>query len=409
MTGDSAMKREILVIGGGPAGMAASIAAAEKGANVTLLERRSKPGKKLLATGNGRCNLAHTGKPKYFGDKAFADQVFSVCSPESVMRQFETWGLKLYTDPEGRVYPATQQAASVLSVLSARMKQNNVNIILGSDVSLVRINDHKYEAVTADAQVYTADHLILATGGLAGGGLGNRTQDYTLATGLLHHMTNLFAGLAPLETELGRLKRLNGLRLPARAEIVSNGQSVASTAGEILFTEYGLSGICIMQLARDAQVLLGQGKEVEICLDLSPVFFPELRKYMRNPEKNDQTYQRTVDCLKAREKNFGRKGMLIGLVPDALAAVCPIDEIHHTADFLTSMRMRVKGVRPMAQAQITCGGIDTKEVNPHTMESLICPGMYLAGEMLNVDGDCGGYNLQFAFATGLIAGHSAAL
>ena len=401
------MRKRVLIVGGGPAGMAAALAASKKGADVTLLERRPKPGKKLLATGNGRCNLANRGKPVYFGDGAFAENVLSVCPPEDVMRQFEAWGLPLYTDPEGRVYPAVQQASSVLSVLTERMRQQGVRLVPNADVIDAVYTRKEYVLTAADGQTYTGDCLILAAGGLAGGGLGNRPQDYALATGLGHHLTPLFAGLAPIELEIGRYKRLSGLRVPAYVTLVCDQHTAAVTAGEVLFTDYGISGICVMQLARKVQTLIGQGRKPEIALDFTPIFYPETRAYSGAVERKPDMYQRTLELLQARQREY-RNHYLTGLIPDALAAVCPSGGLEETASFLTSLRLRVSGVRPMQQAQITCGGIDTAEVDPLTMASRLRQGLYFAGEMLNVDGDCGGYNLQFAFASGLIAGKNAA-
>ena len=398
----------ILIVGGGPAGMAAALAAAEAGAQVTLLERRPKPGKKLLATGNGRCNLAHRGEPVYFGDAAFAGKVFIVCPPESVMAQLDSWGLPLYTDPEGRVYPATQQASSVLSLLTARMAERGVRLVTDADVAAVSGEDGRWTARTADGRAFSAERLILATGGLAGGGLGNRPQDYALAEGLGHHLMPTFGGLAPLEAELVKLRRLSGLRLPARVRLLCDGKRVAASSGEVLFTDYGVSGICVMQLARDAQACLERGRLPELELDFSPVYFPEERAYAREAEPAADAYGRTAELLFERERRFGRAAMLTGLVPDALTALCPVKDVRETAAFLTGLRLRITGVRPMQYAQITCGGIDTAEIEPATMASRLRSGLHFAGEVVNVDGDCGGYNLQFAFATGLIAGRSAA-
>ena len=402
------MEQRVVIVGGGPAGMAAALAAAEAGADVTLLERRSKPGKKLLATGNGRCNLAHTGAPVYFGDAAFAGKVFGVLPPDAVTRQLEAWGLPLYTDAEGRVYPATQQASSVLSTLTTRMRERGVRLVTGADVVSAAREAGQYIAVTADGQAFRGSRLVLATGGLAGGNLGNRREDYGLAEAFEHTVTPLFAGLAPLECELGRLKRLSGLRVPARVSFCTGGAVRAATAGEVLFTDYGLSGICVMQLAREAHGLLTAGRQPELRIDFSPVFFPGGRAYGRLDTPVPDAKQKTLALLRERERLYGPDGMLVGLLPDPLIGCCPKGSAERLAGFLTALSLRVTGVRPFQQAQVTCGGVDTAEVDPMTLESRLSPGLYPVGELLNADGDCGGYNLQFAFATGLIAGRSAA-
>ena len=388
--------------------MAAALSAAEAGAAVTLLERRPKPGKKLLATGNGRCNLAHRGTPVYYGDPAFAARVMRVCPPESVMRRLEAWGLPLFTDTEGRVYPATQQASSVLRLLLARLEERGVRLLTDADVTQAQWSGDAFILSVNGQDALRADRLILATGGLAGGGLGNREEDYSLSAGFGHRITPLFAGLAPLDAALGRFKKLSGLRVPARVSLVCDRHTLAQTAGEVLFADYGLSGICVMQLARAAQEALRQGKQPALCLDLSPIFFPETRAYARDPADTEDPYRRTVALLTERACRFGRQGMLVGLVPEALERLCPTETVDRAARFLTAMQFTVTGVRPMANAQVTCGGVDTAEIDPQTMASRLQPHLYLAGELLNVDGDCGGYNLQFALATGMLAGASAA-
>ena len=401
--------RTVLVVGGGPAGMAAALSAARYGAQVTLLERRPKPGKKLLATGNGRCNLANRGQPVYFGDPDFALQVLAVMPPGRVMRQLEDWGLPLMTDPEGRVYPATQQASSVFSLLCERMRGHGVRLLTDTEVISVHNERGLWTAACADGRCFAAERLVLATGGLAGGALGNRREDYALAESLGHSVTPLFPGLAPLELRLTRFRRLSGLRVPARLTLCDGHTPHAGTAGEILFTDHGLSGICAMQLARDAQQLLADQRKPLLQVDLSPIFFPEDRAYARTGAENTDSFQKTLRLLKERERRFGRDGMLTGLLPDKLIGLCQENSLDALAGSLTGLRLEVSGVRPFEQAQITCGGVSTAGVDPQTMASRLCPGLYLAGELLDVDGDCGGYNLQFAFAGGLLAGKNAAI
>ncbi len=398
----------VLAVGGGPAGMAAALAAAEAGAAVTLLERRPRPGKKLLATGNGRCNLANRGRPVYFGDARFARRALAALPPEMLLRRLEAWGLPLYTDPEQRVYPATQQAASVLSVLCARLAEARVQLVTDADVLDVKRTGGAFAVLTRDGRRWSADRVILATGGLAGGALGSRPEDYALASNLGHPVTDRFPGLTPLTVAPGPFRKLSGLRMPARIGLYAGGLPQAASAGEILLTDDGVSGICAMQLARDAHRLIGEGLAPELRLDLSPVFFPEERAYCRLPGGMPDTYARTLALLRERQAAFGPAGVLPGLVPEKLIPLCPAGSPERLAAFLTDTRLRVTGTRPMAQAQVTCGGVDTRTVDPETMASRLCPGLYLAGELLDVDGDCGGFNIQFALITGLLAGRAAA-
>lgn len=331
----------------------------------------------------------------------------SVISAEAVLARWRAWGLALYQDEEGRIYPAAQQASAVLSLLTQRMSDRGIRLLTDTDVTAVLRDGERFAVKTSGGSVLTADSVVLATGGLAGGGLGNRNSDYALATGLGHRLTPLFPGLAPLEARMGKLKRLSGLRVPAVASLYSGERFVSAAAGEVLFTDYGVSGICIMQLARDAQRILAHNRTPKLVLDLSPIYLPESRQRTRLASAPADSYEKTLQLLRERKKQWG-DGLLTGLIPDALAQLLPDRDPETLARALTALPLTITGVRPFAQAQITCGGIAAGDVDPSTMASRRCPGLYLAGEMLDVDGDCGGYNLQFAVASGVLAGQNAA-
>ena len=399
------MDKRIAVVGAGASGLAAGIAAAEAGERVSLLERRPKPGKKLLATGNGRCNLANTGTPLYFGQPAFAKEALRATPVADVLSAFERWGLPTLADPEGRVYPACGQASAVLAVLIGRLRALDAELWTDADVRDIRKEAGRFILTLADGRQLIADRVILATGGLAGGALGGRREDYGLAERFGHRVGALFPGLAALETGKKAVRALSGLRVPVIASLRADGKAVCRTAGEALFTDYGLSGICVMQLARDAGAQLRQGREVSVSLDLSPLMGLSARAFGRLRETPDR-FQQALALLTERQKRLGDE-WLTGLLPEgmkgALAGLSPV----RAAKQLTDWDFPVRGVRDMAFAQITCGGADTDQVDPTTMMSRLCPGLYLTGEMLDVDGDCGGFNLQFAFSTGLTAGRSA--
>jgi len=401
-------RQHVLVVGGGPAGMAAALTAAQGGAQVTLLERRPAPGKKLLATGNGRCNLANRGPLCYPGGGEFAGAVFKHCPVSRVLEALRGWGLTLYTDGDGRVYPAIMQATAVLSALTERLEERRVRVLTGRDVSGIARAADGFDVTAADGGRYRADRLILATGGLAGGALGSRRTDYALAEGLGHTVTALMPALSALKTSARSREGLSGLRLPALLTLKADGRAVMSALGEALFTDDGVSGICAMQLSREAGLRLARGERVALSIDLSDLLFPGPRDYGLRPPQDRPDTKRALAFIKKRAQTMDPSHVLTGILPDRLAArwkdLPPLEQARR----ITDLTLDVTGVRPMEQAQVTAGGVRVSEVDPARMASLRVKGLYLCGELLDVDGDCGGFNLQFAFASGMLAGTAAA-
>ena len=394
-----------LVIGGGAGGLCAAIAAAERGADVTVLEKRPKPGKKLLATGNGRCNLANTGPARYFGDTGFASQALAAFPVNRLMATLEGWGLPLVREEE-RVYPAVRQASAALSLLTERLYALGGRIETGADIVSLSKHNEVYIAKAADGRVFSAERCVLATGGLAGGNLGSEEKDYQLAVRLGHRLTPLYAALAPIETSPVPPRALSGLPQRAIVRLMAGSEWIRAESGEVLLTDYGVSGICVMQLARDAQEALNMGFSPCLTIDLAPLLLPDPPPF--GPLSGQTAHGRTEieNLLRNRLKSNPGQSPYTGLLPDALAKRLSGKPPAEAARLLSCYSLAVRRVRPMAYAQVTAGGIDTGDIDPGTMASRLSPGLYLAGEMLNVDGACGGYNLQFAMITGMIAGAS---
>ena len=400
-------QRHVMVIGAGAGGLCAAIAAAETGARVTVLEKRPRPGKKLLATGNGRCNLANLGAPRYFGDAGFAGKALACFPVSKLMETLERWGLPLIHEQE-RVYPAVRQASAALSLLTERLSALHGELLTDQQVvSLDRAPDG-FLARTENGSAFRADACVLATGGLAGGNLGSSPEDYQLARGLGHRVTPLFGALAPIETSPAPPKALSGLRLPAYVRLTDGESFLQAESGEVLFTDYGLSGICVMQLARAVQQALDEGLSPTLTLDFSPMLFKDPLPYGPLPPSLEDGYREILSMLRQRSARLQGQQMLTGLLPDALARRLQGQPLQALARALSRWSLPVRRVRPLAYAQVTAGGADTAQVSPQTMASRCCPGLFLAGEMLNVDGACGGFNLQFAMISGILAGQSAA-
>ena len=395
---------DVIVVGGGAAGMAASVKAAERGRQVLLLEKADRPGRKILASGNGRCNLMNNGIPRYYGDAEFAEKVFSHCSAKQVAEFFTGYGLMLCEETDGRVYPATYQAASVFSLFKNAMQMNGVNIKMRTAAASVKRLGNDYQLLTESGETYHAGKLIIACGGAACTRLGGTRDGYALLQSLGHTLEPVRPSLVPLITDTRSISGLSGIRLHARVTLLKRHSVVHTEEGEVLFTDCGVSGICVMQCARFAE-----GPECELRLDMIGHLLSD-----HASAKNELIRRRRifggcspvwllngilpekVSFAVLKQAGMQLRGETAGETGDSM-----IDRIIDTA---SSYRVTVTGTKGLEDAQVTAGGISCREFDPFTMESGISTGMHAAGEVLNVDGDCGGFNLMFAFASGLIAG-----
>ena len=398
-------QNEVLIIGGGASGLAAAIVAARAGARVTLLEKNDRVGKKLLATGNGRCNLANMNPAEYYGDPAFAQAVLSRMPVSAVLDFFHGIGLPTRPDGAGRVYPACSQAAAVLDVLRSQLDALSVRVILRCGVKALRREGGRWRAQTEQGG-FQADSVLVCCGGLAAPKLG-AADGCGLLTALGCRRIAPAPALSPLETEKGPLKGLSGLRLPVILTLCDGDRPVARTQGEALFADYGVSGVCAMQLARDAGAVLRRGGDPWLYMDFSPTLgLGEYRMGRMTPAAPGDNEEAVRHWLRDRESLPG--GPLLGAVPRLLRERLEALPARQLPRLLCAYPLRITGVRGFDQAQVTAGGIDPRDFDPATLCHRRLPGLYACGEVLDVDGDCGGYNLQFAFACGLLAGEAAA-
>ena len=399
--------KSILILGGGASGLAAAVQAGQMGARVTILERSDRVGKKLLATGNGRCNLANMGESCYFGDAGFARRVLAHMPVADVLGFFDALGLPTRADASGRVYPACNQAAAVLDVLRLHLERVHARVITGAQAQAILPEKDGYCVRTADA-AYHADCVLVCCGGLAAPKLG-AVNAYGLLTALGCKLVAPAPALVPIETEKAPLRGLSGLRLPATLTLCDGDQPIARTQGEVLFADYGVSGVCAMQLARDAQRLLSARRQPMLYLDFSPTMgIGAYRMARLEPGRPDDNLPAVRAFLKRRAQILPNDALLLGALPRLLRERMAAYRGEELARMLCAYPLRVTGVRGYDQAQVTQGGIDPADFDPATMACKKHHGLYACGEILNVDGDCGGYNLQFAFATGLLAARDAA-
>jgi predicted Rossmann fold flavoprotein len=406
-------QRRILVIGGGASGMMAAIAAARRGARVTVLERMQRVGKKLLATGNGRCNLTNLNpqlEHYHGGSPRLALEIIAQFDVEKTMRFFEELGVALRAEEDGKVYPATNQAAAVLELLRDEMDRLGVETICEAAAVRIEKANGALKVVTGEERSFTTDRVIIAAGGKSSPNLGSNGAGCKLAEALGHRITATAPALVQLRIDAPFLKHTQGVRVEAAAEVWVGGEKKRREAGEILFTDYGLSGICIMDLSRDV-ALAGKDARVQVVLDLLPDLSPDVllghlhQRLRQHPE-------RTVE--------FAFVGLLHKRVIPVLLRAAGVEELNAPASSLTKPQIQkiaetlkawllpCLGTQSWMFSQVTAGGVDLKQLDRHTLESKLVPGVFFCGEVLDVDGDCGGYNLQWAWSSGWVAGSRAA-
>ena len=399
----------VAVIGGGASGMVAAITAAKNGAEVMLFERQSRVGKKLLSTGNGRCNLSNINlsSDKYHGaDADFVTPAIEGLDVKKTLEFFRRNGLLTVTEPSGRIYPLSDQAGSVVDVLRFAVAQSGVTTYTDCEVASVIKTDVGFALNTATG-VFTADSVIVACGGQAGSKVGGCDLGYKLLCSFGHSKTAIYPSLVQLRSDSRAVRSLKGIRADAGVDLLCGSSVVKRSEGEVQFTDYGISGPAIFEVSRWASVI---GKNISVRLDLL----------------KDLTVDETKALIEARIKSLPNQpieNLLVGTVHNRLGRTlircigldltAPIssitgDDIDRIVSAVKSFSLNITGTMDFASAQVTAGGISCKEFYADTMESRLQNGLYAAGEVLDVDGDCGGYNLQWAFSSGYLAGKNAA-
>ena len=373
---------KVIILGGGASGLMAALSAARDARNtVTILERQSRVGRKLLATGNGRCNLTNLqlSPARYHGqDPAFAQAALTRFGVQDTLEFFRGLGLLTVAEDSGRVYPLSDQANSVLDVLRFAAEQAGVQTVCGFDAQSVRKKARGYQLTAADGAGYFADRLIIACGGCAGKALGGTMAGYDLLGQLGHSRTALHPSLTQIRTDPAPIRGLKGVRADCHIRLRAGGRTVQEDAGEAQFTETGVSGPAAFTLSRQA----GQAQAAELLLDL-------LRAY---PEPQVLAL---LAARKAALPQLPAEDALAGVPDEALAAL---------AKKIKNFALPVTGVSGFESAQVTAGGVRTAEFRADTLESRLAPGVFACGEVLDIDGDCGGYNLQWAWSSGYVAG-----
>jgi predicted Rossmann fold flavoprotein len=400
---------DLAIVGAGAAGLVAAISAARRGASVAVLERLPSIGKKILATGGGRCNLLNDGlSASAFTstDPELPSSVFSRFGRAEIRSFFGGLGLRLQTDEAGRVYPVTNQAASVLKVLELEAARLGVGIETRFEAERIERSGLRFRIVAADGRRVETGAVVLAGGGRSYPALGSNGSCYGLAASFGHRIVPPVPSAVPLLVKDRMCHFLQGQRMRVLTESLVGGRTCQKAEGELLFTQYGLSGTAILDVSESLSIALNRDgrKDVSVVVDLLP--------YMTAKEASGELERRLA-------AGWAPKDLTSGLLPEKFSLVMPqlireAGDAHGNANaagtagrlaaMLKAREYQVQGTRGWNEAEFTTGGVDAREIKPGTLESKLRRGLYIAGEVLDVQGGRGGFNLAWAWASGFIAG-----
>lgn len=408
----------VLVIGGGAAGLLAGIAAAQNGVQTVILEKMRRPGKKILITGKGRCNITNNCDLQEIiknipGNGRFLNSALRRFTNQDIVQLLEDNGLPTKVERGGRVFPVSDKAADVVDTLVKIYKNYGGRLLTDCKVKSITAEFGKITgAVTADGQKFAADAVILAAGGSSYPGTGSDGSGVKLAKALGHTIVPLAPSLVPLESDSPYISGLQGLSLRnIEGTVYADGKKIGSEFGEMLFTHFGVSGPIILSLSKCVAEAFAKGaQEVELAIDLKPAL---------DKDKLDARLQRDFTQYSRKQMPNGMKDLLPQRLIAPVLDQAFIDEEkfvnqlsraerRRLVDVLKAFTVPITGTRPIAEAIVTAGGVSLKEIDPKTMESKLIKGLFFAGEVMDIDGYTGGYNLQAAFSTGYAAGTFAA-
>jgi len=411
--------KHVLVIGGGAAGLMAAVSAAQHGAQVTILEKMKDVGRKLLITGKGRCNITNSCDLSELvknmpGNGVFLYSAFNAFNNQDLVNFFEQAGLPTKVERGGRVFPVSDQARDVIKTFADQLSKLGVTVKTGQIVRKIFFENGRVAGVRAGNTEYKADAVIVATGGASYPGTGSTGDGYSLAQAAGHSIIAIKPSLVPLEVAEDWITELQGLSLKnVMATVLSGGKKAAEEFGEMLFTHFGLSGPIILSLSKKVSELFvsSPGMEVSIEINLKPALAAEIL---------DKRLQRDFAKLSRKQLKNSLGELLPAKIIPVVVDLAFIDQDKFVNQITKEERLRLLTVlqhltftivrtRPVDEAIVTAGGVNTKELNSRTMESKLVPGLFFAGEVIDIDGYTGGFNLQAAFSSGYVAGKYAAV
>ena len=404
-------KRHVIIVGGGASGLMAAITAAREGAIVTIIEQKDRIGKKILSTGNGRCNLTNTYMKNscFRGDDiSIVPKVLEQFGQEDAMLFFEELGVIL-KERQGYVYPISDQASTVLDVLRMEVERLQIQVLLEHKVEAVKCTKKGFALQTNQKTVY-GDAVILATGGKASAVLGSDGSGYGIAKSLGHHLSPVVPALVQLKGKGNYFKQISGVRTNAKVSIFVDGMFTAADTGELQLTNYGISGIPVFQVSRFAAKAIQEKKQVVAEIDYLPTMEEvEMRNFFQKRKKLHGEKLVEDFFVGVFHKKLITMFLKEAKIPLQMRAYdLKESDWNCLYELFKHFIVQIEDTNGFEQAQICAGGILTTEVFPETMKSIYVKDLYLTGELLDIDGICGGYNLQWAWSTGYIAGKCAA-
>jgi len=403
------LKHSLIIIGGGAAGLTAALISKNLGIDVAILEGTDRIGKKILTTGNGRCNIsnANINTNRYHSENPyFFQQTLDSFNVDQTVNFFATLGIPLVTLEGGKMFPMSMQASSVIDILRLAIEEKHIPVYTNTKAKEITKKNNSFKISTPDNVTYECDKLIIAAGGKSAPKTGSDGSGYTLAKQLGHSVISPVPALVQLKLDYSRLKALSGVKFDGYAEIFINDEFVQKEFGEILFTDYGISGPPILQLSRAASYGLSENKVVSLFIDMLPnIQSEDLQGFLENHWSLFGNRSIIDSLVGVINKKIIPIILKQAKIEDIHKPCCDLDSTEKKAMYslLKQWKFKVSGTNSFSNAQVTAGGINTKEINPKTLESNMVPNLFFAGEILDVDGDCGGFNLQWAWSSGAIA------
>jgi predicted Rossmann fold flavoprotein len=404
-------KIKIAVVGGGPAGMMAAIQASNENSEVFLFEKNSSLGKKLLITGKGRCNITNEEKDvrkfiQPFGKNSkFLFSSFSQFFNEDLLNFLKEKGLEFNYERGGRVFPKSNSSQDVLNALKLYIKEKRVGLRVNKELKNIKVSDNKF-ILEFQSSEFIADKVIISGGGKSYPGTGSSGEIFEIIKGLGHKVVDLKPSLVPILVKEVWIKDLEGLSLKnVEAKIIKNNKILESRFGEMIFTDRGVSGPIILSLSK--YICREDLKNTFLSIDFKPVLSPEQLTQRIRREMNDKNiFYKSLLKLLLPNKIIPYFLKLSEIKEDQKIKHLNKEEIKSIVELLKDFRLKINSLSNFGHAIVTSGGVDIKEINPQTMESKLIPGLYFAGEVIDLDAETGGYNLQAAFSTGYVAGNS---
>jgi predicted Rossmann fold flavoprotein len=395
------------IVGAGPAGIMAALKASQSGKTVHLFETNNQIGRKLLVTGAGRCNVTNlNAQPKsyYCSNPSLLNPLFEHISPDRLREELHELGILTYTTEDGWCYPVSESAANVVETLNQALIEAKVNLHLNTTISSIQREKNRFKLGSPNHIDFQCDRLVIASGGKAYPVLGSNGALFSEIKNLGHTVLPILPALAPIEVDISAFHKLQGVRFDVIARLWKKNHLLGETSGNMIVTAWGFNGPAVMNLSH--LVSLHSGKDLQLELDLIPHYKSELKELLVK-HKNSITPVHILLGAVLPPKMTKVILHLAKLPSNITSSGLDPQNSKQLWEKLTSLRFDVQGTRGFEFCQLKVGGVPLEEINPNNFQSLIVPHLSLSGEVLNVVGPCGGFNLHFAFASGLIAGVSA--